>query len=85
MDLLQMDIHRRVNEFMHLSLSKCHKSISDMLSLFDPHDCNFAVLLIFVLHFFSAGDVYVYPQCTGLLVIFAVRSYVVRTGSTTRD
>ena len=22
MDLLQMDIHRRVNEFMHLSLSK---------------------------------------------------------------
>ena len=53
MDLLQMDIHRRVNEFMH-HCQKCHKSISDMLSLFDPHDCNFAVVLIFFLHFFSA-------------------------------
>ena len=39
MDLLQMDIHRRVNEFMHLSLSKVSaKAFQIMLSLFDPHD-----------------------------------------------
>ena len=45
MDLLHMDIHPRVNEFIHALMNsctchcqKCHKSISDMLSLFDPHD-----------------------------------------------
>ena len=32
-----MDIYPRVNEFMHLSQS-CHKSILDILSLFDRND-----------------------------------------------
>ena len=65
---------------------KCHKSISDMLSLFDPHDCKFAVVLIFVLHFFSAEMC----MCTHSAQAFFLQSlryvamqYVQR--STTRD